>query len=82
MVTYFVVQPFVRSRKGGLVAGDAFEVPSQRQAETTAFRLAGTKAAAVAFSRTGDPATGEWDDAVLIASFGEVPDEAMEAIAN
>ena len=28
---------------------------------------------AVAFSRTGDPATGEFDDAVVIERFGAVP---------
>jgi hypothetical protein len=27
----------------------------------------------VAFSRTGDPASGEFADAVLLKAFGEVP---------
>jgi len=31
-------------------------------------------AGAVAFSRTGDPADGEFEDAVVIHRFGEVPD--------
>ena len=30
---------------------------------------------AVAFSRTGDPATGEFGDAKVIRKFGEVPDD-------
>src|ERR1700688_2714181 len=30
---------------------------------------------AVAFSRTGDPATGEFGDAKIIKKFGEVPDD-------
>jgi hypothetical protein len=30
---------------------------------------------AVAFSRTGDPATGDFTDAELIKKFGEVPDD-------
>ena len=30
---------------------------------------------AVAFSRTGDPATGDFTDAKLIKKFGEVPDD-------
>jgi hypothetical protein len=30
---------------------------------------------AVAFSRTGDPATGEFSDAKVIKTFGEVPND-------
>jgi hypothetical protein len=30
---------------------------------------------AVAFSRTGDPATGDFSDATVIRKFGNVPDD-------
>jgi hypothetical protein len=30
---------------------------------------------AVAFSRTGDPATGNFGDAIVIKKFGDVPDD-------
>jgi hypothetical protein len=30
---------------------------------------------AVAFSRTGDPATGDFGDAQVIRKFGDVPDD-------
>jgi hypothetical protein len=30
---------------------------------------------AVAFSRSGDPATGEFGDATLIRKFGDVPED-------
>jgi len=30
---------------------------------------------AVAFSRTGDPATGDFGDATVIRKFGDVPDD-------
>jgi hypothetical protein len=30
---------------------------------------------AVVFSRTGDPATGEFSDATVIRKFGNVPDD-------
>jgi hypothetical protein len=30
---------------------------------------------AVAFSRTGDPATGDFHDATVLRKFGEVPDD-------
>jgi hypothetical protein len=31
--------------------------------------------AAVAFSRSGDPATGDFSDAKVIKKFGDVPDD-------
>ena len=30
---------------------------------------------AVAFSRTGDPATGHFSDAIVIGKFGDLPDD-------
>ena len=41
-------------------------------AERRARALALEHAGALAFSRTGDPATGEFQDAVILARFGEV----------
>ncbi|MET4842551.1 hypothetical protein ABIF62_003046 [Bradyrhizobium japonicum] len=32
-------------------------------------------AGAIAFSRSGDPATGDFGDAKLIRKFGDVPDD-------
>ena len=37
--------------------------------------LAADNAGAIAFSRAGDPDIGEFDDAVILAKFGEVPDD-------
>jgi hypothetical protein len=34
-----------------------------------------TNARAVSFSRKGDPNMGEFEDGVLLKSFGEVPDD-------
>lgn len=34
-----------------------------------------SNAGAVAFSRTGDMDVGEFDDAVILKTFGEVPDD-------
>ena len=39
--------------------------------------LAATKAGAVAFSRTGDPNIGEFAEAVVLYTAGEVPDGAI-----
>ena len=34
-----------------------------------------SRVGAVAFSRTGDPATGDFSDAKVIKKFGDVPDD-------
>ncbi len=72
-VTYHVALPFLRSEDGDLVAGEAQERQSAGAAESLARRMAETVPGAVAFSRTGDPATGEFGDAVVLRQFGEVP---------
>jgi hypothetical protein len=71
-VTYFVVVPFDRNDEGDLAAGEAREATSAGAAERGARELALRHAGAVAFSRTGDPSTGEFEDAVILAQFGDV----------
>lgn len=75
-VTYYVALPYTRTEDGDLVAGEPKEVQSADAARREAGRMALDAAGAVAFSRTGDPGTGEFDDAKVIASFGEVGDLA------
>ncbi|MGD0635158.1 MAG: hypothetical protein ABSA13_12920 [Beijerinckiaceae bacterium] len=72
-VTYYVALPFVQTEDGDLVAGEAKELQSAGAAVREAQRLALTAAGAVAFSRTGDPGSGEFEDAVVIHRFGDVP---------
>jgi hypothetical protein len=71
-VTYFVVVPFDWSEDGDLVAGPAQEATSAGSAERRARDLALKHAGAVAFSRTGEPSVGEFQDAVVLAKFGDV----------
>ena len=59
-------------RKAGLKPGEAREVLSPIVAERRARELALEHAGALAFSRTGDPTTGEFKDGVILAQFGEV----------
>jgi hypothetical protein len=73
-VTYYVAMGFERSEEGDVVAMEAMESQSSRQAVSRARALAATKAGAVAFSRTGDPDIGEFADAVVLFTAGEVPD--------
>lgn len=75
-VTYYVALPFVAS-DDGVAAGEATECLSANAAVMRAEALArkpGTMGA-VAFSRTGDPSSGDFGDAKVIRKFGEVPDD-------
>jgi len=74
-VTYFVVLPIVRNEEGDLVAEDGQEAPSAIAAQRRALALVGKKAGAIAFSRSGDPAIGEFDDAIVLGRYGEAPDD-------
>ncbi|WP_246765264.1 hypothetical protein [Aminobacter sp. SR38] len=75
MLTYFVVQSFQAGKKGNLFADEPMAVSDLRHAERLAERLSSTKAGVLAFSRTGDPTTGEYQDAVVIVAYGQVPIE-------
>jgi hypothetical protein len=63
--------------EGGLAPGQAVECPSGAAAIRRAQALASDKAnaGAVAFLRSGDPNLGEFDDAVILKAFGEVPED-------
>jgi hypothetical protein len=74
-MTYYVALAFMKSDDGGeIVACDPKEARSAEQA----IRVAGSLAkmpghcGAIAFSRTGDPAVGDFDDAVILKTVGEV----------
>ncbi len=71
-ITYYVALPFSRSEDGDIVVGTARECSSPMSAIHTARRFAADGAGAIAFSRTGDPATGEFSNAVVLNKFGEV----------
>src|SRR5258708_32527323 len=71
-VTYYVALPFVLA-DDGVAPGEAVDCTSANAAVMRAearSRKPGW-AGALAFCRTGDPATGEFGDAQLIRKFGE-----------
>ena len=77
-VTYHVVLPFIRDDDTGeLVAEPGQEAPSEHSAMSRARAMIGRKAGAVAFSRTGDPAIGDFEDAVILGRYGETPDDLV-----
>jgi hypothetical protein len=71
-VTYHAVIVFDRDAEGDLKPGEAREVMSPVVAGRRARALALEHAGALAFSRTGESTTGEFQDAVVLARFGEV----------
>jgi hypothetical protein len=75
-ITYFVALPFDVA-DGSIVVGEPVECPSAAAAIGRAEGLCKIlgHTGAVAFSRTGDPATGDFSDATVIRKFGDVPDD-------
>ena len=75
-VTYYVALPFVAG-DDGFVAGEPTECfnPVAVVMRAEALSRKQGHVGAVAFSRTGDPATGDFGDAKVIRKFGEVPDD-------
>ena len=78
-VTYYVALPFVRT-EDGVAPGEAQEMPNEaaaiRRAEAMTRDL--SYAGALAFKRSGDPGMGSFNDAVVLKTFGEVPDRLDE----
>jgi hypothetical protein len=73
-MTYYVALAFMRSEGGDIVACEPKEARSSNQAIRMAESLAAEEGhcGAIAFSRTGDPALGDFEDAVILKTFGEV----------
>jgi hypothetical protein len=77
-VTYHVVLAFTRSEDGSIVATEPKEARSADQATRMAKSLAAIEphCGAIAFSRTGDPVVGDFEDAVILKAIGDV-DEGL-----
>ena len=71
---YYVALAFMRSEDGSIVACEPKEARSSDQAIRMVGSLAVTEGhcGAIAFSRTGDPALGDFKDAVVLKTVGEV----------
>jgi hypothetical protein len=71
-LTYYVVLPFVEAPRG-LLAEEAIEARGKAEAVRMGKRLAEMKAGVIVFSRSGNPDLGEYEDAKILAKFGQVP---------
>lgn len=76
--TYFVVQPYEIGKRGKLGAGQPIMAASGPNAIKMAQKMKGRVAGVVAFSKTGDPETGDYDDAMILTILGSVPPEVRE----
>ena len=74
-ISYYVALPFAQDDDGSVIAGTAEEFQSASTAIRRAETLSRASGAigAVAFTRSGDPMTGDFKDAVVLRSFGSVP---------
>jgi hypothetical protein len=75
-VTYYVALLFVAA-DDGIAAGEPTECFNPNAAVMRAEALARKEGhvGAVAFSRTGDPATSDFSDATVLRKFGDVLDD-------
>jgi len=79
-MTYYVALAFTRSEDGGDIVPCE---PKEARSSDQAIRMAGKMAAmdgscgAIAFSRTGDPTLGDFEDAVILKTVGEVDSGAL-----
>jgi hypothetical protein len=73
-VSEAVALPFVHV-EGGLAPGEAIECPHEAAAIRRAQAMACNRRGG--FSRRGDPNVGEFENAVILKAFGEVPDDLL-----
>ena len=77
-MTYYFALAFKRSEDSGDIGDIVACDPKEARSSDQAIRMAGSLAAmeghcgAIAFSRTGDPALGDFEDAVILKTIGEV----------
>ena len=78
-VTYYVALPFVRTEEG-VAPGQAQEMPNEAAAIRRAESMSRDPAnsGALAFKRSGDPNMGNFGDATILKTFGEVPENLDE----
>ena len=74
-VTHYVVQSFRKIGKK-LIAEEPKVVKDERDCLRVAEQTAMRRPAVIAFSRTGDLDTGDFDDPVIMARHGNVPEMA------
>jgi hypothetical protein len=77
MQIHYTALPFVRLENGGLVPGEAVECPHSTAVIRRADRMVRNEAnaGAVALARIESPRLGEFEEPVILKTFGDVPDD-------
>lgn len=77
MVIYYAALPFVRLKNGGLAPGAAVECPHSSAVIQRADAMSRNEAnaGAVAFARIDSPDLGDFEEPVILKTFGDVPDD-------
>ena len=73
-VTHYVVQGYRKGARGRLQADEPRIARDLNHCQVLAERVAESRDGVIAFSRTGDTDTGDFDDPVIIATFGDIPE--------
>lgn len=77
--TFYVIQAF--SHEGSGLRMDApIEASSEASALRTAERLSKRKASVIALARTGNPASGEFDEPEVLVSYGKAIGDTLDDI--
>jgi hypothetical protein len=78
-VTYYVALPFLPT-EDGVTPGQAQECPNEHSAlrQAEAMSRKPPNVGALAFKRTGDPSMGNFGDATILKTYGEVPSNLDE----
>lgn len=74
-LTYYVVQTYRITGRNGVTSDDPMPARDRDHAIRLFERYKPLRPGVVAFSRTGSEATGEWEDAVILAKHGKLPAE-------
>lgn len=74
-LTYYVVQTYRAAGRNGLSSDDPMPARDRDHAMRLLERYKPIRAGVLAFYRTGSPATGDWDDAIILARHGRLPHE-------
>ena len=74
---HYAALPFVRLENGGLVPGQAVECPHSSAVIRSADAMFRNEAnaGAVALARIDSPDLGDFEDAMILKTFGDVPED-------
>jgi hypothetical protein len=75
-ITNYVVQPYIAGRGAGLKPDPPTACKSAEAARRMAEKMAASKLGVVAYSTSGDPDTGDYDEEpVILFSAGRLPEQ-------